>query len=118
MKSLPRSWRVYEGRDPDREARRLKKRFRDISRRYERALAFRRSIKWLKLCLGTALLAVVLTWASLRFGPWPPLETLKHLVALPSCGMADAVGLAPAYRGQPGYWQHHDDDGNGRTCEP
>ncbi len=117
MKSLPESWRIYEGRDPDKEARQLKKRFRDISRRYERALAFRRYVKWLKLCIGAALLAFAFTWGLIGFSPWPPLTTLKHFVAFTTCDMARAVGLAPAYRGQPGYWERHDANGDGRACE-
>jgi len=49
--------------------------------------------------------------------PWPPLLTLKHFAALPSCKLANAVGLAPAYKGQPGYWPAHDEDGDGKACE-
>ena len=54
----------------------------------------------------------------LNLSPWPPLLTLKHLAALPSCATARAVGLAPAMHGEPGYWTIHDEDGDGRACEP
>ncbi|MGB8999038.1 MAG: excalibur calcium-binding domain-containing protein, partial [Pseudolabrys sp.] len=30
---------------------------------------------------------------------------------------AKMVGLAPSRRGQPGYWDHHDADGDGIACE-
>ena len=33
--------------------------------------------------------------------------------AAPNCAAARAVGLAPAYRGQPGYYPQHDRDGLG-----
>jgi hypothetical protein len=30
---------------------------------------------------------------------------------------ARAVGLAPAHGGEPGYWTHYGQDGNGSACE-
>lgn len=50
--------------------------------------------------------------------PWPPLTTLRHLAAAPNCDAARAVGLAPANRGEPGYWLKHDADRDGIACEP
>ncbi|MDF0493124.1 excalibur calcium-binding domain-containing protein [Bradyrhizobium yuanmingense] len=44
--------------------------------------------------------------------------TLKHIASAPNCDFARLVGLAPARRGEPGYWQHHDRDGDGVACEP
>jgi hypothetical protein len=117
MKSFPDNWRVHDGRDPEKEARRLKKRFQGISRRYERTMALRRHSRWLKICIGAALLAFALTWSLMGLSSWPPLTTLKHLAAFTNCDMAHALGVAPVYRGQPGYWERHDEDGNGRTCE-
>jgi hypothetical protein len=35
-----------------------------------------------------------------------------------NCDQARALGLAPAYRGQPGYAAHLDADGDGIACEP
>jgi hypothetical protein len=37
---------------------------------------------------------------------------------IPNCSTARALGLAPAYRGQPGYRSHLDRDGDGISCEP
>ncbi len=51
------------------------------------------------------------------FSPWPPILTVRHLMAAPSCERAAKVGLAPALRGQPGYWARHDRDGDGIACE-
>jgi hypothetical protein len=50
------------------------------------------------------------------FGPWPPLTTLRHLAAAPSCATARAVGLAPAHIGEPGYWSFHDEGRSGIAC--
>lgn len=50
--------------------------------------------------------------------PWPADVTLRHYQARRNCDAARAVGLAPAYRGQPGYWQHLDADNDGIACEP
>lgn len=50
--------------------------------------------------------------------PWPAMVTLKHLAAFPNCAAARAVGFAPTKRGEPGYWPHHDRDGDGIACEP
>ncbi|HYF07345.1 MAG TPA: excalibur calcium-binding domain-containing protein [Acetobacteraceae bacterium] len=43
---------------------------------------------------------------------------MRHFLARPSCATARAVGLAPAYRGAPGYWPHLDADHDGIACEP
>ena len=41
-----------------------------------------------------------------------------HMIASANCAMARVVGLAAAYRGQPGYWPHLDADHDGIACEP
>jgi hypothetical protein len=50
--------------------------------------------------------------------PWPLTVTLKHLVAARNCDAARSVGLAPARRGEPGYWAKNDADNDGIACEP
>ncbi|MBP0443675.1 excalibur calcium-binding domain-containing protein [Roseomonas sp. SSH11] len=42
----------------------------------------------------------------------------RHRMAARSCDTARAVGLAPARRGEPGYWPHLDADDDGIACEP
>lgn len=51
-------------------------------------------------------------------GPFPPLVMLRHVAAPPNCDAVRAVGLAPALRGQPGYFGSHDRDNDGIACEP
>ncbi len=55
--------------------------------------------------------------ALVKFSPWPPLVTLRHLAALPDCSVARFVGLAPANMGAPGYWPKLDADSDGISCE-
>jgi len=50
--------------------------------------------------------------------PWPMGTTLLHIAAFPNCAAARAVGLAPAGRGEPGYYSRHDADNDGVACEP
>ena len=48
----------------------------------------------------------------------PRLVRVRHLAAVPNCDAARQIGLAPAYRGDPGYWPQHDRDKDGWACEP
>jgi hypothetical protein len=116
-------------RDPEAELRALRKRFRAVSRGCERRAAFRR-IWRLRLRLRrvrrpcarpmmpAALLLAVVVGGLLSFQPWPMSTALRHLAAAPGCAAARAVGLAPASRGQPGYWGQLDGDADGVSCEP
>lgn len=49
--------------------------------------------------------------------PLPPATALRHFVAAPNCAAARAMGLAPARKGQPGYYVRHDRDNDGIACE-
>ena len=110
------------GVDPEAKVERLKERFKRVSRRPDRALWARRwrgtlwrwaSSLWMPAAIiGGSCLAIVTT------SPWPMLATVRHLLAAPNCDAARAVGLAPAFRGAPGYWPRHDADDDGIACEP
>ncbi|TMV10393.1 excalibur calcium-binding domain-containing protein [Ruegeria sediminis] len=52
----------------------------------------------------------------LRTSPYEPAEAVLHIVALAGCDAARAVGVAPAYRGGPGYHLRNDPDGDGVAC--
>jgi hypothetical protein len=56
--------------------------------------------------------------ALIALSPWPPLPTLGHLAAYNNCASSRLVGLAPAFRGEPGCWKHLDADNDGKACEP
>ena len=98
--------RVYQYQDHKRRARATSRR-----NRWHRTL---RSIKlWLPIPL-----IVVLGALAIAANPWPALVSLRHFAAAPNCDAARAVGLAPARRGQPGYYPKHDRDQDGIACEP
>jgi hypothetical protein len=118
----PESWRVHHARDPEAELLRLRGRLEAISRRIERQ-AMRRATRrrvasWAKVTAWMGICAVAVYIALAQLSPWPPLVTLKHLASSPSCAAVRAMGLAPAIKGQPGYWPSHDADHDDKSCEP
>ena len=113
MTALPERWRVYLRRDPDDEARLLKRRFQAVSRGYDRAVRLRRAYRTAKVVGVSVCFLEADAPQSVA-----TLITLRHVASYPNCDAARAVGLAPAYRGQPGYWLSHDRDQDGWSCEP
>jgi hypothetical protein len=47
-----------------------------------------------------------------------PLSNGAGTISYRNCAEARAAGAAPIYRGQPGYADHLDRDGDGIACEP
>lgn len=105
----------YRTGNADAEATRLKERFRSIFRRRER-----RSRVWplVRRSLIGSGIGLGIVGAHLALSPWPLLTTVRHLAASPNCATARLLDLAPARRGQPGYWPQHDADDDGIACEP
>jgi hypothetical protein len=60
--------------------------------------------------LGIATIAFSMLFRSFDLG-W------RHVVAAWDCDAAHLVGFAPALRGEPGYWDSHDADQDGTSCE-
>jgi hypothetical protein len=102
----------------DKQLRHLNRRFRVVWDRHYRAREFR---IFFRLVLVITPIAVIggflLGWASMS-SPWPLIPTLKHLASFPNCDAARALELAPAKKGEPGYWSRHDRDNDGIACEP
>ena len=108
--------------DPEERAGRLRDRFKRVSQQLDRALWLRRwragLWRWARgLWVPVGILACACL-AIAAISPWPLLATIRHLMAAPNCDAARAVGLAPAFRGTPGYWTRHDADRDGIACEP
>jgi Excalibur calcium-binding domain len=125
MKALPNGWHIFQGkpdRDPEKELAKLKRGFAAISRRLNRAIAFRRLRRTTRRLAVDALLialALVALCSLIEIlSPWSVTMTLRHLAAAYNCDTARLVGLAPARRGQPGYWSGNDADSDGWACEP
>jgi hypothetical protein len=67
--------------------------------------------------ISTVILIVLCLYLGLtQFSPWNLPMTLRHLAAGGGCDIAHAVHLAPAYRGQPGYWSYLDPLHKGIAC--
>lgn len=71
---------------------------------------------WVPLAVASIILGLMAyqTWDR----PWALQEKILHSLAAPNCAAARAMGLAPARKGRPGYYQRHDADGDGIACEP
>lgn len=106
------------GGDPDRRARLLKQRFRLVTSKWERTSRRRRLLHSLHPIGPILLVTAGLVAGGFMNSPWPPIPTIRHLLASPNCAAARSVGLAPARIGEPGYYARHDADRDGIACEP
>jgi Excalibur calcium-binding domain len=92
----------------------------DRVRRFRR-LSFGRTVKgqhWLVLSGLLAILGVA-AYVLLKPGSVDTIApTVLASTPIPNCATARALGLAPAYRGDPGYRSYLDRDGDGIACEP
>ncbi|MEX0365735.1 MAG: excalibur calcium-binding domain-containing protein [Ruegeria sp.] len=97
---------------------------RRVSRRQRRAEALRaRALSPARIILSVLvgfplMTASVALGVYLRTSPYEPAEAMLHLIARAGCDAAESVGMAPAYRGWPGYHARNDADGDGVACEP
>ncbi|WP_198137369.1 excalibur calcium-binding domain-containing protein [Roseibium aggregatum] len=120
MSKILRNMRVNGRSAADEKALRLKDRFRAVSNKSFRDRSswdFSASVPLLVLAFLLAFLSFTY-WALPFFSPWSRSVTLLHLASAPNCDAARSVGLAPANRGEPGYWSKHDADNDGIACEP
>ena len=113
---LPGPNPVRPGPGPEDRLRNLRRGFRAVSARHDRA-SKRRYYRSAKIAVLAAIVAFAVSWG-LGSSPWPVMTTLRHIASAPNCGFARLVGLAPAKRGEPGYWKRHDRDRDGIACEP
>lgn len=101
----------------DWHAARLKEKFHAASpwhRRERRSRILSTSV----LLIAGAGFGAVIGFALLEaYKPWPVSTIVQHFAAARNCDTARAVGLAPAYRGEPGYWSKLDADNDGIACE-
>ena len=116
-----RGWHVLTRRERDEEARKRSWIERATHRRFLSQTRHRHSFRsraWLLKAGGIALLLGSAVSGTAYVKQWPIMLTVRHLASAPNCSAARAVGLAPSNRGEPGYWQSHDADGDGKACEP
>lgn len=120
--SLPlwRSWlrREKDWRVQDVDHYQEHREYRALNRRYWRGVKARCLLRQAAPPILAAVVAGALYGTFMRLSPWDQITTLRHVAAFPNCGMARLVGLAPAFRGSPGYYESHDRDRDGWACEP
>jgi hypothetical protein len=114
---LPGPNPVHPGPGPEKRLHDLQRRFRAVSAPDDRAIKLWRYYRSGTIAALVAIVAFTVVWV-LGSSPWPVTTTLRHIAAAPNCAFARLVGLAPARKGQPGYWERHDRDGDGIACEP
>jgi hypothetical protein len=101
----------------EKRLRDLKENFNKVSNRWDRGPRLKRFFLQLGLMIAVSICSFGFFWYLANSSPWPVGLTLKHLAASPSCTAARMIGLAPARKGQPGYWSHLDADHDGIACE-
>jgi len=90
---------------------------RDLDRKY-RAWKFRRALlRWLAPIAIVAAAGSARFYAKLEASGWRAGELIAHIAAYNNCDAARAAGVAPARRGEPGYYARHDRDNDGIACE-
>lgn len=112
------TWRGARQYNFEEEYRRKKAaRHKRIAR--ERWVRLRKTLWWPTVLMMILVLAALIAWRPMQSvqinSVW---DGVRHLASAPNCSAARAVGLAPARRGQPGYWPSHDADNDGTACEP
>lgn len=129
MKRSPEGHCVYTTSDPYEEFRRYKafvakhKKAQARGKRKLRLIRYLRTGAVLMIALAGALALGCGLWA-LKTHSVPPHPSTwsvsiqgMHMAASQGCDAAHAVGLAPAFKGRPGYWPHLDRDNDGIACE-
>jgi hypothetical protein len=72
----------------------------------------------LRVAMVAGIVGACAGFGLIMLGYSDPVVGLKHFAAAPHCAFAERLDIASARYGQPGYWKHHDADGNGVACEP
>ncbi len=70
------------------------------------------------LLIAAALVLLIVAHSRTIPARWSFTDYVSHVAAAPSCAAARRAGVAPARRGEPGYWPQHDADRDGVACEP
>jgi hypothetical protein len=96
---------------------RLKTRFGTVSRRAARRQWWKRLPERALVWAWVFAIGAWLLLALVIVTPWPFELSVRHFAAAWNCDTARAVGLAPARRGQPGYWPWLDRGRDGIACE-
>ncbi|QRM28340.1 excalibur calcium-binding domain-containing protein [Microvirga sp. VF16] len=123
MRGLPERSSRYSRRDPQIEAQKLKRRFQAVSDRSFRTRGPRKFKRrsWDRIIvvarLAAAAIYIFYTWAW-KSNLWLSEQVRLQAAYITDCASARRLGIAPLYRGFPGYRASLDRDGDGIACEP
>ena len=91
------------------------RRARKPKRRWPRLFVWPVFSTW---ALIPAMLAILVAISIYQHPRWSAFDHIRHIIAAPNCAMAKSVGLGSARKGAPGYYNSHDRDDDGKSCEP
>ncbi len=117
MDRFRRRMETKAAREAERLAR-IQRRFGNVHRAHNRGVALRRGGRFARNAAPLFLVVLAAIFVAFAVSPFPPLESVRHLAAAPTCSASRAVGLDAARRGAPGYWTWNDQDHDGTACEP
>lgn len=121
----------FKTNNPEQRAADLRRRFARFSKRHVKPGTTRQSaaqrarirsrrgfdrMTTILVLLVISAIAAGSWWAAQSRG-WSMYVLIKHVAASPNCAAANAVGLAPSRKGEPGYFSRHDRDQDGVSCE-
>src|SRR4051812_6758137 len=117
MRGIPERTSRYGSRDPEREAQKLKRRFQAVS---DRSFSLRsprkvkrRSWSGALAVVGLAAIAANITYIWVWRSNLRPSEQVRSQAAsINDCASARRVGIAPLYKGFPGFRAGLDQDGD------
>ena len=116
MDAFRRRMALKNGREARRLAR-IERRLGNVHRMHNQRVAARRLGRFARSSGPLFLVVFCGLFLVLVLSPFPPLQTIRHAAAAPTCAASRAVGLAPATADAPGYWSWNDQDLDGIACE-
>jgi hypothetical protein len=115
---MQRRWHIHHAGNSRRDWRNLNRRFQVPAGWHFRAGKLRYWYRSPSMVVIVALGAFGICSWLLNVSPSTPKTTPLHVGYVRNCAAARAMGIAPIYRGQPGYAPHLDRDDDGIACEP
>jgi Excalibur calcium-binding domain len=117
MTTLSKGWHVHRQSARHADLRHLERRFSRVSGRFRRSSNFRLvgAIAW--GAVGIMAIGCLIAAQSSR-PKWTIATSLPVATYVANCSEARARGIAPIFRGQPGYRPALDADNDGVACEP
>ena len=118
MRPMDKGVLSHTMRDPQRELAGLRRRFSRVSQQIDRARPSPRPPNRLFAATVATAFVAGLGWASATYEFSTLVMPVRHFLATRNCDLARLMQLAPSRRGEWGYAENRDKDGDGIACEP